>query len=416
MSEKTSNPARDASGQSGQKSEKTKFRQESQQERLNKSKLRMEMRGSKLEAAREKLANQKPPKHPGPVKRVGRTAGRGVHGFVHGKIYQVEHENVGTEGAHRSELVGEAVVRSGVRFAKKRIRTRPARAAARAESQYAKATEKTTAATGRAVVGFVKRHPVEALILLACVLLLVVMQSCMSSMVSIGNGTVGAWAASIYPIGDGDLLVAEAAYVTMEEKLRDYLDSYESTHSYDKYHYDLGEIEHDPYNLLSILCALHKGAWTAGEVQVTLQMLFDRQYILTEDVVVERRYYIETDTWTDEEGNPHTDSYRVYYDYYICTVTLENFNLSKLPIYIMGEDQLSRYALFMATLGNRPHLFPASGYVDKYITGGPTLHEVPESYLADETSAPAPAPPAPAIRCYSWAPTVPPTCPIVGYI
>ena len=210
--------------------------------------------------------------------------------------------------------------------------------------------------------------------------------------------------------------MAEAAYVTMEEKLRDYLDSYESTHSYDKYHYDLGEIEHDPYNLLSILCALHKGAWTAGEVQVTLQMLFDRQYILTEDVVVERRYYIETDTWTDEEGNPHTDSYRVYYDYYICTVTLENFNLSKLPIYIMGEDQLSRYALFMATLGNRPHLFPASGYVDKYITGGPTLHEVPESYLADETSAPAPAPPAPAIRCYSWAPTVPPTCPIVGYI
>ena len=41
---------------------------------------------------------------------------------------------------------------------------------------------------------------------------------------------------------------------------------------------------------------------------------------------------------------------------------------SKLPIYIMGEDQLSRYALFMATLGNRPHLFPASSYVDKYIT------------------------------------------------
>ena len=71
-------------------------------------------------------------------------------------------------------------------------------------------------------------------------------------------------------------------------------------------------------------------------------------------------YYIETDTWTDEEGNTYTDSYRVYYDYYICTVTLENFNLSHLPIYIMGEDQLSRYALYMATLGNRPDLFPSS--------------------------------------------------------
>ena len=83
------------------------------------------------------------------------------------------------------------------------------------------------------------------------------------------------------------------------------------------------------------------------EVQGTLQMLFEKQYILTETVVTERRYYLETDTWTDEEGNTHTDTYRVYYDYYICTVTLENFNLSHLPIYIMGEDQLSRYALYM---------------------------------------------------------------------
>jgi hypothetical protein len=69
------------------------------------------------------------------------------------------------------------------------------------------------------------------------------------------------------------------------------------------------------------------------------------------------------------------------------TVTLENFNLSHLPIYIMGEDQLSRYALYMATLGNRSDLFPSSAYVGKYVTNGPTLHEVPEAYLADETFA-----------------------------
>ena len=102
--------------------------------------------------------------------------------------------------------------------------------------------------------------------------------------------------------------------------------------------------------------------------------------------MTERRYYIETDTWTDEEGNTHTDSYRVYYDYYICTVTLENFNLTHLPIYIMGEDQLSRYALYMATLGNRPDLFPSSPYVAKY-TADPVEHEIPEAYLDDETFA-----------------------------
>ena len=429
MSEKK-NEAGGASGQGGQK-----FRQQSNQERLNKSKLRMEKRGGKLEAARDRLANQKPPKRPGPVKRVGRTAGRGVHGFVHSKLYQVEQENVGTEGAHRSELAGEAVLRGGVRFGKKRIRTHPARAAARAESSYikaqadyqtrklaqehpdamknalsrqwhrhklkrqyqkraretakqsAKAAGKTAAGGGRAVAGFVKRHPVGALILIACILLLVVMQSCMSSMVSIGNGTVGAVAASTYPAEDGDMRGAEAAYCELEAELQNYLDSYESTHDYDEYHYDLLEIEHDPYVLLSILCALHDGAWTVDEVRGTLQMLFDRQYILTENVVVETRYYTETDTWTDEDGNTHTDTYEVPYDYYICTVTLSNENLSHLPVYIMGQDQLSRYALFMATLGNRPDLFPGSGYVDKYITGGPTLHEVPDAYLDDETFA-----------------------------
>ena len=104
-------------------------------------------------------------------------------------------------------------------------------------------------------------------------------------------------------------------------------------------------------------------------------MLFDRQYILTEDVVVETRYRTETDTWTDEDGNSHTDIYQVPYDYYICTVTLENFDLSHVPVYVMGEDQLSRYAIYMATLGNRPDLFPDSPYVNKYITGKPGDYE-----------------------------------------
>ena len=116
-------------------------------------------------------------------------------------------------------------------------------------------------------------------------------------------------------------------------------------------------------------------------------MLFDRQYILTEDVVVETRYRTETDTWTDEDGNSHTDTYQVPYDYYICTVTLENFDLSHVPVYVMSEEQLSRYAIYMATLGNRPDLFPDSSYVNKYITGKPGDYEVPGEYLDNETFA-----------------------------
>ena len=432
MSEQTSK-----AGTSGQKVPKSKFRTKSQQEQTAASKLRMEKRGEKLDAAKEKLVKQKPPKKPGPVKKAGRAVGGCVHGFVHGKLYEVEQENVGTEGAHRSELVGESALRHGSRYVKRQIRQHPAKAVQKAESRHIKATadyhyrktveehpemrgsalsryiqkqrlkrqyakqareaakqgaktaEKTAVATEKLAartVAFVKRHPVGVLLFLACFLLLVMMQSCMSSLVTLGNGAAGAIGASTYAAEDADLLGAEAAYCALEDELRDYLDTYTRTHDYDQYHFNLDDIEHDPYVLLSLVSAWHEGAWTLDEVQGTLQMLFDRQYILTESVVTERRYYIETDTWTDEEGNTHTDSYRVYYDYYICTVTLENFDLSHLPIYIMGENQLSRYALYMATLGNRPDLFPSSPYVAKY-TGDPVEHEVPKAYLADETFA-----------------------------
>ena len=413
----------------------TKFRQKSKQEQAAASKLRMEERGEKLERAKDKLAKQKPPKKPGPVRRVGRAAGGTVHGFVHGKIFEVEQENVGTEGAHRSELVGESGLRHGKRFVQKKIRQHPAKTVQRAESKYVKATadyhfrmaaqehpemsgnpvsrmwrkhrlkkqyqkkareavktgaagaaKKTAAATEKAgakAVGFVKRHPVGVVLALACVLLLFMMQSCSSSLVTLGNAGAGAVGATTYPSQDEEMLAAEAAYCGMEAELQDYLDSYESTHDYDEYHFDLDSIEHDPYVLISILSVLHEGAWTLDQVQGTLETLFDRQYILTEDVVVEVRY--RTESRTDSEGNSY--DVEVPYNYYICYVTLENKNLSHLPLEMMNEEQMSRYSLYMSTLGNRPDLFPESAYVGKYVTNPPAGYDVPGEYLDDETFA-----------------------------
>lgn len=424
---------RNAGGTSGQSVPKSKFRQKSNQEKAAASKLRMEKRGEKLDRAKEKLAKQKPPKKPGPVRRVGRVASGSAHSFVHGKIYENEHENVGIEGAHRSELVGESALRHGSRFVKRKIREHPAKAVQKAESRYIRATADyhfhtaaqehpelsknalsrfwqkrrlrkryqkqakeaakygaqaagktavTTEKLAARAVGFVKRHPVGCLLALACVLLVLVMQSCSSSLVTLGNSTIGAVGASTYPCEDGDLLGAEAAYCDLEAELSDYLDSYESTHDYDEYHFDLDEIEHDPYVLLSLLCSLHEGQWTLDQVEGSLQTLFDSQYILTEDVVVEVRY--RTETHTDSEGNNY--EVEVPYNYYICYVTLENKNLSHLPVYLLSKDQMSRYAIYMATLGNRPDLFPGSEYVGKY-TETPEGYEVPREYLDDETFA-----------------------------
>ena len=358
---------------------------------------------------------------------------------VHREVRQSEDDNVGVEAAHKVEQAVESGGRL-VQSAHRAHQLKPYRAAIRAEKkleranldalqkkaeidsptsnpvskwqqkqaikkQYAaakhnqaaqttaKAAENTAKAAKKAAEKaekagkYVWEHrrgfAIAAAILLMLAFLLNGLSSCSVMMDGVGSGI----AASTYPSQDADMLGAEAQYCAMEAELQRYLDTYESTHDYDEYHFDLDTIEHDPYVLISIITALHQGEWTLDEVQGTLQMLFDRQYILTEDVVVETRYRTETDTWTDADGNAHTDTYQVPYDYYICTVTLENFNLSHVPVYIMSEEQLGMYATYMATLGNRPDLFPGSGYIGKYVEGSYTDYDIPPEALDDEVFA-----------------------------
>ena len=358
---------------------------------------------------------------------------------VHREVAQSEDDNVGVEAAHKVEQTVESGGRL-VQSAHRAHQLKPYRAAIRAEKkleranidalqkkaeidrptsnpvskwqqkqaikkQYAaakhnqaaqttaKAAENTAKAAKKAAEKaekagkYVWEHrrgfAIAAAILLMLAFLLNGLSSCSVLMDGVGSGI----AASTYPSQDADMLGAEAQYCAMEAELQRYLDTYESTHDYDEYHFDLDTIEHDPYVLISIITALHQGEWTLDEVHGTLQMLFDRQYILTEDVVVETRYRTETDTWTDADGNSHTDTYQVPYDYYICTVTLENFNLSHVPVYIMSEEQFGMYATYMATLGNRPDLFPGSGYIGKYVEGSYTDYDIPPEALDDEVFA-----------------------------
>ena len=358
---------------------------------------------------------------------------------VHREVRQSEDDNVGVEAAHKVEQAVESGGRL-VQSAHRAHQLKPYRAAIRAEKkleranldalqkkaeidsptsnpvskwqqkqaikkQYAaakhnqaaqttaKAAENTAKAAKKAAEKaekagkYVWEHrrgfAIAAAILLMLAFLLNGLSSCSVIMDGVGSGI----AASTYPSQDADMLGAETQYCEMEAELQCYLDTYESTHDYDEYHFDLDTIEHDPYVLISMITALHQGEWTLDEVQGTLQMLFDRQYILTEDVVVETRYRTETDTWTDADGNTHTDTYQVPYDYYICTVTLENFNLSHVPVYIMSEEQLGMYATYMATLGNRPDLFPGSGYIGKYVEGSYTDYDIPPEALDDEVFA-----------------------------
>lgn len=366
--------------------------------------------------------------------------GKTLSSQVHKKIGETEEDNVGVQSAHQVE----EAVESGVHMAQSAYRShklRPYRAAARAErklekanvnalyqkslaenpalssnpisrwqqkqaikKQYAaakrtgqsanaaaKAAENTAKAAKKAAEetkkagGFVWRHRRGFGIVIALFLMVCAFANGLSYCSVLLQGGLSGVAGSTYPCRDEDMLGAEAAYAQMEADLQYELDHYESLHSgYDEYHYDLDEIEHDPYVLMSILTAYHQGEWTLSQVQSTLAMLFDKQYTLTETVVVETRY--RTETSTDPETGEET-SEEVPYDYYICYVTLDNFDLSHLPVYIMGEDQVSMYAVYMATLGNRPDLFPQSEYPNASTRQDYLDYDVPPEALEDEVFA-----------------------------
>ena len=379
------------------------------------------------------------------VRKVGDTLASGIHG----KIHEVEQENSGVEAAHKTEIAAESVVRHyqhhtersankpfekvskleqkaeaadrklhfektvaenpemktsranmNKHYQKQHIKKEYA-AARKAGAQTASTATKSTAKTVREkasdkVKDFIAKNKKVFAWLGAGLMILILLSAGISSCTAMFTSTTSSVIATSYLSEDDAMTGAEAQYCQMEAELQSYLDNYERTHDYDEYHFDLDAIEHDPYVLISILSAFNEGEFTLDEVQGLLQTLFDQQYILTEDVEVEVRYRTETRTGTTtvtdpETGETSTETYtyevEVPYNYYICTVTLENFDLSHLPVYIMNEDQLSMYSAYMSTLGNREDLFPGSGYVDKYIENPPDDYTVNAEYLTDEKFA-----------------------------
>jgi len=380
------------------------------------------------------------------VRKVGDTLASGIHG----KIHEVEHDNSAVEAAHRSEIVAETAVRHyshhkksqankpfekvskleheaqvadtklhyektqqehpemkkqrpnmNKHYQKQNIKKEYAAARKSGSQTTSTATKKTGKKTREKAADKVKEFfaknkkvflwiGVGAMVL---VLLAAGISSCTAMFTSTGSSVI----ASSYLSEDEAMLGAEEQYLQMEAELQDKLNNFESYYpGYDEYNFDLDDIEHDPYVLISILSALHEAEFTLDEIQSTLQMLFDKQYILTTEEIVEVRYRTETRvgsyTVTDPDTGATSTEYYTYevqvpYNYYIMNVTLENFNLSHVPVYIMSQDQLSMYATYMSVVGNREDLFPSSEYVDKYITDPPDEYEINSAYLSDATFA-----------------------------
>ncbi len=218
-----------------------------------------------------------------------------------------------------------------------------------------------------------KQNPKYAIMLLAIFLALSMLMNIASSCSLMFGGVGSVVTGTTYPSRDADILAAESEYSAMEAQLQRDLDNYERDHDYDEYEFDLDEIGHDPYVLISTLTALHGGEWTISEVRGTLRWLFNQQYELTE---------AET-----SEEKPDPENPDVVTDYVSVKVELRNNKLSHLQYEIMNEDQLSMYSMYMATLGNRPDLFPGSEYIGRYGEGSYIHYDIPPEALADEKFA-----------------------------
>ena len=372
---------------------------------FDKSKLRAEKSDSKLDYAREKLANQKPYKPPGVSEKLTRAAGFEVMAQVHRKVHEVEQDNVGVEAAHSVERFGERTGRAAVRHVKHRIRTRPARQVRKMEKKNikanadyhfrelaienpelnsnaikrhmhkkriqkqfqkqaqeaakkgaAKATKESASLAGkagRAVVDFVKRHPKGVLIALLCFLLIVILQSCIGGALTIGNGLVGAIGGTSYLAEDKEIDEAELRYTEWEVDL--YLQASNARISHpgnNEYRFNLAAVGHDPFALLAYLTAKYD-SFTFAAVQDELQSIFNQQYSLTFTRITERRSY--TVRVSTPGGGSTTRT--VYYNYYILqtTLTARPFGEVIAPL-LTTQDERDRYEIYMFLHGNRQYV------------------------------------------------------------
>ena len=267
-------------------------------------------------------------------------------------------------------------------------------------SKAAGGAAQQTAATVRDTVGKAKqgakaiftRNKRTAALGGALFLMMALLLNGMSSCTPLVQGGLQAVVIATYPAEDADILAAERYYKGLENELQQTIDRYPADHpQYDEFQYELDDIWHDPHALISLVSAHANGEWKIDNVCGFMDRLFEKQYTLTQKVKSETRYRQEWVTHHEKLVDPETGeiTWRPYqvledvpYTYRICTVTLDNFNLSHLPFYVLSREGVGRYAMYISVLGNREDLFRGNPYASTLREPGE--HDVPEEYLEDE--------------------------------
>ena len=347
---------------------------------------------------------------------------------VHRQIRRVEDDNTGVQAAHETEQGAESGMGLVVRSARRArlnasrhteqtaqairpqaspssnplSRWRQKRAIRRTymTGQAAGETARSAAQAGgavarakRGVKALVARSRKTYLLAGALVALLAFVMNGLSSCAPLVQSAMQSLVIAAYPAGDEDLLAAERYYANLEKELQNELNHYASYHpGFDEYRIEADDIWHDPHALMALISAHANGEWTVDDAYGYMDRLFEKQYILTEDIEEETRYRREWVTRYRREEDaetgevtwvPYQEEEDVPYTYRICNVTLDNFNLSHLPFYVLSREGVGRYAMYISVLGMREDLFRGNPYASTLREPGE--YDIPADVMEDET-------------------------------
>lgn len=265
--------------------------------------------------------------------------------YTHGKAHEAEQENAAVEGVHRAELMAERALRYAMHRTSRGLHKRNTRlqesgsiegetgrllygtvqgagektAEQAAESteqakkeilrkfwqkrqykkayQAAKKSEKTAAGTAKAtqtiaskvrsVASSIFRKSKGIIYAVAAAGLFFVMTASLlaSCGASIQGAAASTFASTTYGSTDDDIYAVEDAYSELEAALNEQINSMESRHpGYDEYRYQIDEISHNPYHLISYFSAKY-GEFTYEQVRDEIEEIFHSQYsIVTESI------------------------------------------------------------------------------------------------------------------------------------
>lgn len=384
----------------------------------------------RLHFEQEVLPEYRPPSLPA---RAGGMAKTAAVMKLHGKIHESERQNVGVEATHKSELFMEQGVGRALRWQRNRRRSKPYRTLRQAEQRVAKEnvklawqtalrdnpelrrknalakwiqkqkikrkyaqaaheakqtaqfTQNVVHATGqivRAVQQYIAARKSLLLVVAMLAMVVVFFASGMTSCTAMLSGFQSSYISASYMANEQDICNSDLYYTEMETDLQIDIDKTEENYpGYDEYRYNIGEISHNPYELMGYLSTMFN-AFTFEQVQAELARLFGEQYTLTREVIVETRY--------DGNSNP--------YDWYVLQTTLTVRPLSGIIAgSLSAGEQADRYNVYQQTLGNRqaygnPFDFPWLGYVSSSygyrvhpISGEKNLHRGVDIAVAQGT-------------------------------